>query len=194
MLPLRTGHLPPRIPLPSMNPLPPLASSGSGLPLSHNLTNSNSPPSYLEASQGHRMHGQNIAGVPLLNHYYGGQGRGVAGFRNGTSNSSGSRNMGMGMGMGDISQDLSEEQIHLSALEGVSASQMRTLALQYGVDYRDTGGRTPLMYAVLGNQPKMCEVLIKLKATVNILDLAGVTPLLWATFHARPDIMRILLK
>lgn len=29
---------------------------------------------------------------------------------------------------------------------------------QYGVEYRDQGGRTPLMYAVLGNQPKMCEV------------------------------------
>ena len=29
---------------------------------------------------------------------------------------------------------------------------------QCGVDYMDYGGRTPLMYAVLGNQPRMCEV------------------------------------
>ena len=53
-----------------------------------------------------------------------------------------------------------------------------SLALQHGVDYRDAGGRTPLMYAVQGNQPKMCEVLLKLKANVNAKDLAGLTPLL----------------
>ena len=35
---------------------------------------------------------------------------------------------------------------------------VRTQVFQYGVEYRDAGGRTPLMYAVLGNQPKMCEV------------------------------------
>ena len=99
-----------------------------------------------------------------------------------------------GITMGGVSQELSQEEFHLSAMEGISVSQIKTLALQYGVDYRDAGGRTPLMYAVLGNQPKMCEALIKLKATVNIVDQARVTPLLWATFHARPDIMRILLK
>ena len=30
--------------------------------------------------------------------------------------------------------------------------------MKYGVDYQDQYYRTPLMYAVLGNQPRMCEV------------------------------------
>lgn len=79
-------------------------------------------------------------------------------------------------------------------MEGVSNSQMKSLALQNGVDYRDIGGRTPLMYVVLGNQPKMCDVLVKLKANINAKDLAGLTPLLWATYQAKPDIIRVLLK
>lgn len=91
-------------------------------------------------------------------------------------------------------QNLSDEPIHLAAMEGVSASQMKTLALKHGVDFRDVGGRTALMYAVLGNQPKMCEVLIKLKATIDAKDLAGLTALLWATYQARPEVMRVLLK
>ncbi len=91
-------------------------------------------------------------------------------------------------------QEFSQHPIHVAAIEGVSSSQMKTLALQHGVDYRDTGGRTPLMYAVQGNQPKMCEVLLKLKASVNAKDLAGLTPLLWATYKSMADIIRILLK
>lgn len=78
-------------------------------------------------------------------------------------------------------------------MEGAS-SQIKTLALRCGVDYRDSGGRTPLMYAVLGNQPKMCELLVKLKAEINAKDLAGLTPLLWATYQAKADIIRVLLK
>ena len=82
----------------------------------------------------------------------------------------------------------------MAAMEGVSVVRMKTLALQHGVEFRDDGGRTPLMYAVLGNQPRMCEVLLKLKASVNCKDLAGLTALLWATYQAKPEIMRVLLK
>ena len=89
---------------------------------------------------------------------------------------------------------MSQEEIHTSAMEGVRSSQMKDLALQYGVDYRDHGGRTPLMYAVLGNQPKMCEVLLKLKASINAKDATGYTPLLWATYQAKPDVMKVLLR
>ena len=71
---------------------------------------------------------------------------------------------------------------------------MKRLAIQYGVDSRDQGGRTPLMYAVLGNQPKVCEQLIKLRANIDIKDLSGQTPLLWATFLARAELVRVLLK
>ena len=66
--------------------------------------------------------------------------------------------------------------------------------MRYGVDYRDHGGRTPLMYAVLGNQPKMCELLIQLGADVNATDYASLGPLLWSAYHIRPIPMRILLR
>lgn len=91
-------------------------------------------------------------------------------------------------------QDLSDNPLHLSAMEGASASQMKILALKYGVDYRDVGGRTPLMYAVLGKRPKMCEILLKLKASINAKDLSGLSPLLWATYQSKPEIIHILLK
>lgn len=48
--------------------------------------------------------------------------------------------------------------------------------MRFGVDYRDHGGRTPLMYAVLGNQPKMCEVLLGMGAAVNTKDSSNLTP------------------
>ena len=62
------------------------------------------------------------------------------------------------------------------------------------MDYRDLGGRTPLMYAVLGNQPKICEVLLGLGAAVNARDTSGLTPLLWATYHAESQVIRVLLR
>ena len=64
----------------------------------------------------------------------------------------------------------------------------------YGVEHRDMGGRTPLMYAVLGNQPKMCEILLQMGANVNARDAAGLTPLLWAAYRARAQAMKVLLK
>ena len=94
----------------------------------------------------------------------------------------------------DLTQYMSNEEIHIAASEGVSSSQMKSLALQYGVDFRDHGGRTPLMYTIIGNQPKMCSMLIKLKASVNALDSSGMTPLLWATYLAKPDIIKTLLR
>ena len=93
----------------------------------------------------------------------------------------------------DLSQYISNEEIHVAAMEGVSSSQMKSLAIQYGVDFRDHGGRTPLMYTIIGNQPKLCATLVKLKAAVNAQDSTGMSPLLWATFKAKPDIIKILL-
>lgn len=50
------------------------------------------------------------------------------------------------------------------------------------------------MYAVLGNQPRMCDTLLGLGAKVNAQDGTGLTPLLWATFQAKPQCMKTLLK
>jgi len=174
---LHRSSLTPATPLP---PIPTMVSSqeGSALFVAPPAHNSVQPPSYYEASQTSAhpscpMSPQNSAIV---------EGGAV------------SPGYAYTMGGGTGSAEMSQEEIHMSAMEGTSATEMRTLALQYGVDYKDALGRTPLMYAVLGNQPKMCDALIKLKATVNFVDHSGVTPLLWATFHARPDLMKLLLK
>ena len=96
--------------------------------------------------------------------------------------------------------------------------------MKKGVDHPDHSNRTPLMYAILGNQPKMCEVmlifgvciiftigvrqcmhlssalphkmqvLLQCDADVNIRDCSGYTPLLWAAFQAKSEVMRVLLK
>ena len=50
------------------------------------------------------------------------------------------------------------------------------------------------MYAVLGNQPKMCELLISLGAAIDVRDNAGFSPLLWATYHAKPQVMKTLIR
>lgn len=92
------------------------------------------------------------------------------------------------------SQELSDNPIHVAAMNGAGISQLKSLAMQFGVEHRDSGGRTPLMYAVIGNQPKMCELLLKLKASVNARDMTGLTPLLWATYKAHADVIKVLLK
>jgi hypothetical protein len=102
---------------------------------------------------------------------------------------------GRGTGLTELSpQDISNHPIHQMAMEGASASQMKGIALRHGVDYADAGGRTPLMYAILGNQPKMCEMLLKLKANIDATDMASQSPLMWAAYQAKAEIIRILLK
>ena len=90
--------------------------------------------------------------------------------------------------------ELSNIPIHMAAMEGVAIAQMKALVREFGVDFSDDGGRTPLMYAVIGNQPKMCELLIKMKASVSCRDMTGLTALLWATYKAHADIIKVLLK
>ena len=175
--------------------LPPIGNGDSDHSLSHSSTKPSNtitkPPSYLEASQENST--LDSTGMLSQKDYWGGQGTVAAGI--GTGVTGGLWNICSRMGMVvDTSQYISESRIHLSAMEGINASGMKALASQHGVDYRDRGCRTPLMYAILGNKPKICEILIKLKANVNIQDGVEFTPLLWATFHARPDIMKILLK
>ena len=131
----------------------------------------------------------------------------------------------------EMSNYISSEEIHVAAMEGIKASSMKKLvwisfmvyvimfihimqAVRFGVDYKDHAGRTPLMYAVLGNQPKMCEVcnemfimryqcfmmhhymqvLLNIGANVNAVDYQGLTPLLWSAYQAKPQVMKVLLR
>eukprot|EP00731_Ephydatia_muelleri_P027983 Em0019g856a len=97
--------------------------------------------------------------------------------------------------MGDSMADyLSTQEIHTKAMEGTKSSIMMSLVTQCGVDYMDHGGRTPLMYAVLGNQPRMCELLLGLGASVNLTDYTGASSILWATYQSKLEVMKILLR
>lgn len=175
--------------LPSSTPriLPPIL-KGAGMPPSPtptpsqppSLTHTPSLPSYQESSLRRQFTTASTSSLPP--NYYGGTGTEGGG--------AGQQQRRVRLDF----QELSDNPIHVAAMEGVAISQMKSLALQFGVDYQDSGGRTSLMYAVIGNQPKMCELLLKLKALVNSKDLTGLTPLLWATYKAHADIIRVLLK
>lgn len=88
----------------------------------------------------------------------------------------------------------SSEPIHRAALMGPNRTAMLELVRQHGVDHADSNGRTPLMYAILGNQLKTCELLLKLKADVNAVDITGQSGLLWAASKGHADILKLLLK
>jgi ankyrin repeat protein len=91
-------------------------------------------------------------------------------------------------------QYLSNQEIHLSAMNGDKSSYMKKLVMKYGVDHSDHGGRTPLMYSVLGNQPKMTECLINMGAEIDAIDVSHHTALLWAVYHAKSEVVKVLLK
>lgn len=162
------------------NLLPHIARGLGSLPSLSPGRPTSSPPSYQEVDISHVQRPQTSR--PTVNNtttppnYYSGNSR-----PSGISNEENAHN-------------LSTNPIHLSSMEGVGSMQMKILVEQCGVDLRDAGGRTPLMYAVLGNQPRMCEVLLKLKADVNAIDLAGMSSLLWAAYQSKPEVVRVLLK
>lgn len=64
-----------------------------------------------------------------------------------------------------------------------------------GVDVNATfRGRTPLMLAVSGKEPKAAEILIKAGANVNAVDEDGRSVLWRAIVEERPDMVRLLLE
>lgn len=82
----------------------------------------------------------------------------------------------------------------MAALHGDKASVVRDLVAQCGIENPDHGGRTPLMYAVIGNQPRTCQLLLKLGARVNAIDHAGQSALLWVSSKGYVDVTNILLR
>lgn len=96
---------------------------------------------------------------------------------------------------GEMADYLSTQEIHMKAMEGTKTSVMMSLVTQCGgADYLDHGGRSPLMYAVLGNQPKICELLLGMGASVNLTDYSGASSILWATYQSKIEVMKVLLR
>ena len=71
---------------------------------------------------------------------------------------------------------------------------LRQLIPAYGIECTDHSGRTPLMYSVIGNRHKVCELLIRSGANVLAGDNTGRTPLLCASYYGNIDCMRVLLN
>ena len=83
--------------------------------------------------------------------------------------------------------------LHLAAGRGDIAG-IRQLVQDYGVENLDSSGRTPLMYAVIGNKGKACKVLVKCSADINARDDLGNTPLVWAACRGASASLKELLK
>ena len=65
---------------------------------------------------------------------------------------------------------------------------MKKLLAKQNVDEREAGGRSPLMYAVLGDQSKCAEILIKGGASVNLVDETGNSALCYAAQFGRDQV------
>lgn len=89
--------------------------------------------------------------------------------------------------------DASSSPIHVAAARGEIAA-IRALLSELDVDEVDGSGRTPLMYAVIGNRVKACKFLVKCKAAVNARDVNGNTPLMWAACRGCSEAMKEILK
>eukprot|EP00118_Oscarella_pearsei_P004764 m.20793 g.20793 ORF g.20793 m.20793 type:complete len:1170 (+) comp28085_c0_seq1:96-3605(+) len=89
--------------------------------------------------------------------------------------------------------DFGSSNLHTAAGRG-DRRKLSSLVKQYGVNHRDSFGRTALMYAVVGGHVKCCQMLIRQKADVNAVDRLGMSALLLAAQHNRDEVLKLLLK
>jgi kinesin family protein 3/17 len=97
----------------------------------------------------------------------------------------------------DTSEFFSEEEwgnnpLHEAAVKG-DRSVVKTLIATYGLECTDVIGRTPLMYAVIGNKTKCCELLLRGGADPEAQDINGRTALLWAAYYGHVESAKLLL-
>lgn len=83
--------------------------------------------------------------------------------------------------------------LHSAAGQG-DRTAMKTFLQTFSVDCPDRMGRTPLMYASIGNRVKAIEFLLKQNATAHTHDSNGRTSLLWAAYYGHVEVVRLLLK
>ena len=71
---------------------------------------------------------------------------------------------------------------------------MKTFLQTFPVDCPDHLGRTPLMYASIGNRVKAVEMLLRQGASAPVKDGNGRTALLWAAYYGHFEVVRVLIK
>ncbi|EDQ88810.1 uncharacterized protein MONBRDRAFT_32632 [Monosiga brevicollis MX1] len=83
--------------------------------------------------------------------------------------------------------------LHAAAAQGDLVAIKQLLPLHF-VDELDLAGRTPLMYAVLTNKPRVLRTILLAGADLNQQDDKGNTALIWATCRGAREAVKILLK
>ena len=85
--------------------------------------------------------------------------------------------------------------LHAAAITGNTDGLERLASGNFcDIDLRDKFGRTPLMYAVLGNFPECVDILIKNDSDVSLTDSSGRTALHWAVHHGYGGCVKIILR
>ena len=85
--------------------------------------------------------------------------------------------------------------LHAAAITGNKEGLYKLASGNFcSIDLRDKFGRTPLMYAVLGNFPECVEILVKNNSDANLVDSSHRNALHWAVHHGYLGCVKILLN
>jgi ankyrin repeat protein len=84
--------------------------------------------------------------------------------------------------------------VRYSVLRQGDRTAMKTFLQTFPVDCPDRLGRTPLMYASIGNRGKALEFLLRQGAIATTQDANGRTALLWAAYYGHAEIVRTLIR
>eukprot|EP00047_Mylnosiga_fluctuans_P022700 m.124605 g.124605 ORF g.124605 m.124605 type:complete len:1235 (-) comp9354_c0_seq1:147-3851(-) len=94
---------------------------------------------------------------------------------------------------GALEEEYGATLLHSASGQG-DRNAMKTFLQTFPVDCPDRLGRTPLMYASIGNRVKAVEMLLRQGAVAGMQDSNGRTSLLWAAYYGHFDILRALVK
>ena len=96
---------------------------------------------------------------------------------------------------GPVTRTASFSMLHAAAITGNTDGLSKLASGNFcDIDLRDKFGRTPLMYAVLGNFPECVEILIKNKSEGTLVDSSCRNALHWAVHHGYLGCVKILLN
>ena len=83
--------------------------------------------------------------------------------------------------------------IHIAAGTG-NNDMLEACLAAFWIDSTDREGRTPLIYAVIGNHPHIIQLLHKHSASLNLPDFDGRTAIHWAAYYSRHEILRLMIQ
>ncbi len=106
----------------------------------------------------------------------------------------------VGVAMFGVMHRAGPEAIHLAALTGDTATVERLLDNGVSIEHpvstgsRHTNGMTPLMWAAVGAQDEMVDLLIKRKADVHAISVSGKQPIHYAALQSSVKVMQSIVE